>query len=68
MSSMTFAEAAEHVLREARTAMSVKALWTAIAERGLVETRGETPAFTLKVELDRRSAASMRVSALAGGW
>ena len=58
MGSLTFAEAAEHVLREERTAMPVKALWAAIAEQDLVESEGETPEATLQVELERRSANS----------
>lgn len=66
MASMTFAEAAEHVLREVRTAMPIKALWAAISDRGLVESKGETPEATLQVELARRAANSSIASKLDG--
>lgn len=66
MGSMTFAEAAEHVLREAGRAMRVEEIWAAITKRGLVETEGETPEATLQVELARRSANSSVAKKIEG--
>ncbi len=56
--SMTFAEAAELVLRDAQRAMKPEELWAEIERRKLVETGGRTPLATLKVELARKAANS----------
>jgi hypothetical protein len=56
--NMTFADAAELVLREAGEALMVAELWRRIEARGLVETAGATPEQTLRVMLLRQAAGS----------
>ncbi len=56
--SMTFADAAELVLRAAGEALPVAELWRRIAERGLVDSAGATPEATLRVTLLRQTAGS----------
>lgn len=56
--SMTFADAAELVLRDAGEALPVAELWRRIAERGLVDSAGATPEATLRVTLLRQTAGS----------
>jgi hypothetical protein len=56
--SMTFADAAELVLRDAGEALPVAELWRRIAERGLVASAGATPEATLRVTLLRQTAGS----------
>lgn len=55
---MTFAKAAELVLRDASMPLTVKDLWAKIAERNLVESAGATPEATLAADLLRRSRGS----------
>ncbi|MBK9033916.1 MAG: winged helix-turn-helix domain-containing protein [Myxococcales bacterium] len=56
--SMTFADGAELVLRDAGEALPVPELWKRMAARGLVETAGATPEQTLRVTLLRQAAGS----------
>ncbi|MBL8622276.1 MAG: AAA family ATPase [Myxococcales bacterium] len=56
--SMTFADAAELVLRDAGEALLVPEIWRRIEARGLVDTAGETPVQTLRTILLRQTAGS----------
>ncbi len=63
---MTYADAAELVLRETQRAMKPAELWAEIERRGLVETAGVTPVATLIVSMLRRAANSSVSRSTAG--